>query len=85
MCVMLCNALKIKGVQLTEGQIPFDEIERLRLTSYVSRHTMAMTLQNQNVPREQISQALGHNNLTTTNVYLDSFDTNIMDKVAQLL
>ena len=61
------------------------EIERLRLTSYVSRHTMAMTLQNQNVPREQISQALGHNNLTTTNVYLDSFDTNIMDKVAQLL
>lgn len=52
---------------------------------HVSRHTMAMTLQNQNVPREQISQALGHNNLTTTNVYLDSFDTNIMDKVAQLL
>lgn len=25
MCVMLCNALKIKGVQLTEGQIPFDD------------------------------------------------------------
>ena len=55
------------------------------VTTYTARHTMAMTLQNQNVPREQISQALGHNNLTTTNVYLDSFDTNIMDKVAQLL
>ena len=55
------------------------------ITFHVARHTMAMTLQNQNVPREQISQALGHNNLTTTNVYLDSFDTNIMDKVAQLL
>lgn len=56
-----------------------------RLTSYVGRHTVAMILQNQNVPREQISQALGHNNLTTTNVYLDSFGTDIMDKVAQLL
>ncbi len=55
------------------------------LTTYVARHTMAMVLQRKSVPREVISQALGHNNLTTTNVYLDSFDTNVMDKVAQLL
>ncbi len=55
------------------------------LTTYVARHTMAMVLQRKSVPREVISQALGHNNLTTTNVYLDGFDTNVMDKVAQLL
>ena len=55
------------------------------LTSYVSRHTMAMTLQNQSVPREVISQVLGHNNLETTNVYLDSFETSVVDKVAELL
>ena len=46
---------------------------RMNLTTYVSRHTMAMTLQGNDVPREFTSQALGHRNLTTTNVYLDSF------------
>ena len=60
-------------------------IERLRLTSYVSRHTMAMTLQKKQVPREIISQALGHNNLSTTNVYLDSFETSVIDETARLL
>ena len=60
-------------------------IERLPLTSYVSRHTMAMTLQNQSVSREVISQVLGHTNLETTNVYLDSFETSVVDKVAELL
>lgn len=60
-------------------------IERLTLTSYVSRHTMAMTLQKQSVPREVISQVLGHTNLETTNVYLDSFETSVVDKIAELL
>lgn len=61
------------------------KIDTLKLTSYVSRHTMAMVLQRKNVPREVISQVLGHNNLATTNVYLDSFETSVVDKVAQLL
>lgn len=61
------------------------KIDTLKLTSYVSRHTMAMVLQRKSVPREVISQVLGHNNLTTTNVYLDSFETSVVDKVAQLL
>lgn len=51
-----------------EQQIAF------HLTSYVSRHTAAMTLQRNHVPREVISQMLGHADLETTNVYLDSFD-----------
>ncbi|KAA6313255.1 Tyrosine recombinase XerD, partial [termite gut metagenome] len=46
-------------------------ITELTLTSYVSRHTMAMTLQDNQVPREIISQILGHNDLSTTNTYLD--------------
>lgn len=60
-------------------------IETLKLTTYVSRHTMAMVLQRKSVAREVISQILGHNNLATTNVYLDSFETSVVDKVAQLL
>lgn len=55
------------------------------LTTYVSRHTMAMMLQGQEVPREIISQVMGHTDLATTNTYLDSFETNVTDKVAQLL
>jgi integrase len=44
-----------------------------KLTSYVSRHSMAMTLQSNGVPREMISQVMGHKDLSTTNTYLDSF------------
>lgn len=58
---------------------------RMNLTTYVSRHTMAMTLQGNDVPREFTSQALGHRNLTTTNVYLDSFSTSVLDRVAKIL
>ena len=46
------------------------EITDMKLTSYVSRHTMAMTLQDNQVPREVISQILGHSDLATTNTYL---------------
>lgn len=60
-------------------------ITSINLTSYVSRHTMAMTLQNKEVPREVISQVLGHKDLATTNVYLDSFKTDVIDNTAKLL
>ena len=60
-------------------------IERQKLTTYVSRHTMAMTLQSNKVPREVISQVMGHSNLETTNVYLDSFETSVVDEAAKLL
>ena len=60
-------------------------IERQKLPTYVSRHTMAMTLQSNKVPREVISQVMGHSNLETTNVYLDSFETSVVDEAAKLL
>lgn len=55
------------------------------LTSYVSRHTAAMTLQRNHVPREVISQMLGHADLETTNVYLDSFDNRVINEAAKVL
>jgi integrase len=61
------------------------EIDNLHLTSYVSRHTMAMTLQNNNIPRELISQILDHKDMKTTNTYLDSFSSNIIDEAAKVL
>lgn len=61
------------------------EINDIDLTSYVSRHTMAMSLQNNEIPREVISQILGHKDLKTTNTYLDSFNSNIIDEAAKVL
>lgn len=60
-------------------------IENIHITSYVSRHTMAMTLQNNNIPREVISQILDHKDMKTTNTYLDSFSSNIIDEAAKVL
>lgn len=60
-------------------------IDDVHLTSYVSRHTMAMTLQNNKIPREIISQILDHKEMKTTNTYLDSFSSNIIDEAAKVL
>lgn len=67
--------------KLSEGL----EINDIKLTSYVSRHTMAMSLQNNNIPREIISQILNHKDLKTTNTYLDSFNSNIIDEAVKVL
>lgn len=61
------------------------EITDMKLTSYVSRHTMAMTLQDNQVPREVISQILGHSDLSTTNTYLDSFASSVIDEAVKVL
>ena len=61
------------------------QIIDVKLTTYVSRHTMAMVLQHNNVSREQISQMLGHADMKTTNTYLDSFDTDVIDHAAMAL
>ena len=61
------------------------EITDFKLTTYVSRHTMAMMLQRNDVSREQISQMLGHSDMKTTNTYLDSFDTSVIDEAAKVL
>ncbi|MCW3789347.1 site-specific integrase [Plebeiibacterium sediminum] len=63
----------------TELEIDF------RLTGYVSRHTMAMQLQENNVPENVISQVMGHKKLETTKVYLDSLKTDVIDKAAEVL
>lgn len=60
-------------------------LENFDLTSYVSRHTMAMTLQNNNIPREVISQILDHKDMKTTNTYLDSFSSNVIDEAVKVL
>lgn len=78
------SRLKKFNTYLADLATEFD-IEDINLTSYVSRHTMAMSLQNNEVPREVISQILGHKDLKTTNTYLDSFNSNIIDEAVKVL
>ena len=44
-----------------------------KITSYFSRHSYAMALRGKGVGIELISEALGHAELSTTSIYLDSF------------
>lgn len=60
------------------------ELERV-LTTYVSRHTMAMKLQNSGIAREIISATLGHSDLKTTETYLDSLKGEQIDSVSAVL
>lgn len=50
-----------------------------RLTSYVSRHSFATQAMFQNVPLQAISVMLGHSRLTTTQIYLKSLPSNVLD------
>ena len=50
--------------------------EGVQLSSYMSRHSYAMRLKNSGIPEDVISEALGHKDLSTTKVYLDSFGNN---------
>lgn len=51
------------------------------ITSNISRHTVAMTLRNNDVPIEMISQVLGHSNTDITTHYLEAFSN---DKIRQV-
>jgi site-specific recombinase XerD len=53
----------------------------------LSRHppTLAITLQDNQVSREVISQILGHSDLATTNTYLDSFASSVIDEAVKVL
>ncbi len=47
---------------------------KINLTSYVARHSFATILKNSGVNIALISEALGHSELSTTQIYLDSFE-----------
>ncbi|RHI92742.1 site-specific integrase [Phocaeicola vulgatus] len=49
------------------------------LTTYVTRHAWATIAKSKNIPVNIISDALGHNSVTTTQIYLASIDSSIID------
>lgn len=57
----------------------------LTLTTYVARHSFATVLKRGGAPIEVISEMLGHNDLKTTENYLDSFSDEILINYAKML
>jgi len=50
------------------------------LTMYVARHSWASIAKNENIPISVISESMGHDSEMTTQIYLASLDTSIIDR-----
>lgn len=57
----------------------------ISLTTYVTRHAWATIAKSKNVPINVISDALGHDSITTTQIYLASIDTSVIDRANELI
>ncbi len=58
---------------------------KVALSTYASRHTFSTVLKNSGVNVSLISEALGHESLATTTIYLDSFDNQQVDNAMKNL
>lgn len=69
---------KLKTIGAITGiQIP--------LTMYVARHSWASAAKNKNVPISVISEGMGHDSETTTQIYLASLDTAMVDNANSMI
>ena len=57
----------------------------ISLTTYVTRHAWASIAKSKNVPINVISDALGHDSIATTQIYLASIDTATIDRANELI
>lgn len=57
----------------------------LPLTMYVARHSWASIARSRNIPLAVISEGLGHDSETTTQIYLSSIDVGVVDKANSLI
>lgn len=58
---------------------------RIPLTTYVTRHSWATIAKNKNIPVNVISDALGHDSISTTQIYLASIDASAIDNANELV
>lgn len=55
------------------------------LTLYVARHSWASAAKAKGIPISVISEGMGHNSEATTQIYLASLDTSVVDKANSLI
>ncbi len=58
---------------------------KVNLTMYVSRHSWASIAKNKNVPLSVISEGMGHDSEVTTQIYLASLDSSLVDKANEMI
>jgi integrase/recombinase XerD len=77
------NALKVYNKQLKELGKALG-IEK-KLTSYVTRHSWASIALKMGIPIEVISEGLGHEEIRTTQIYLEGLDSQTLDDANDLI
>lgn len=58
---------------------------RFPLTTYVARHSWASIAKRSGIPISVISEGLGHDSEKTTQIYLDSFESNVLDAANEII
>lgn len=58
---------------------------QLPLTMYIARHSWASAAKNKKIPISIISESMGHDSETTTQIYLASLETTIVDNANSLI
>ncbi len=56
-----------------------------KFTSYTARHSWATIAKNSGIPVSVISEGLGHSDEKTTNIYLDSFKDDTVDRANEIV
>jgi len=56
-----------------------------KLTTYVARHSYATILKRSGISTSIISEAMGHDSEKTTQIYLDSFENNVLDEASKMI
>lgn len=77
------NALRLVNNKLKEVSVLAGL--QARLTMYVSRHSWASIARSKNVPISVISEGMGHDSETTTQIYLASLDSAMIDTANRMI
>lgn len=73
-----CNALRLVNNKLKEISAIIGL--QTKLTMYVSRHSWASAAKSKNIPMSIICEGMGHDSEATTQIYLASLDSSLIDK-----
>ena len=55
------------------------------ITTYTARHSWATIAKRAGIPTAVISEGLGHETEETTQIYLDSFENDVLDDANELI
>ena len=55
------------------------------ISTYTARHSWATIAKRKGIPTAIISEGLGHDSEETTQIYLDSFENDVLDQANELI